>query len=116
MDLTEGTMTGTNEMGSTLGRGVDQACRSAHSAIDKASDAARPAIGRVAAGAHKTVDRMAGAATYAANAVEEKGERLKVAQRRMADSSSAYIRENPMTSLGLAVAGGFILGRLLTSR
>jgi ElaB/YqjD/DUF883 family membrane-anchored ribosome-binding protein len=118
MDLTEGTMTGTgtNGMGSTLGRGVDQAFRRAHSAIDRASDAARPAIGRVAAGAHKTVDRMAGAATYAANAVEEKGERLKVAQRQMTESSSAYIRENPMTSLGLALAGGFILGRLLISR
>ena len=49
MDMTESTMTGTNEMGSTLGRGVDQACRSAHSAIDKASDAARPAIGRIQA-------------------------------------------------------------------
>ena len=116
MDMTENTMAGTNEMGSALGRSVDQACRSAHGAIDKASDAARPAIERATAGAHKTVDRMAGAATYAANAVEAKGEQFKVAQRRMAESGGAYVRENPLTSLGLAVAGGFILGRWLNSR
>jgi ElaB/YqjD/DUF883 family membrane-anchored ribosome-binding protein len=34
----------------------------------------------------------------------------------MMEHARVYVRDNPITSLGLAVAGGFILSRLLGHR
>ena len=107
---------GTNEMSGTVGRAVDHATSGVHEAIDKASGAARPAVDRVAAGAHRAVERIAGAASRAADALDAKGGQLNDAQSRLAESCSSYVRANPMTALGLAVAGGFLLSRLLSSR
>ena len=107
---------GTNEMSGTVGRKMDQATSGIHNAIDKASDAARPAVDRVAASAHRSVDRIAGAATRAAETLDVQGGQLTDAQSRLTGSCSAYVRANPITSVGLAIAGGFLLSRLLSSR
>lgn len=107
---------GTSEMGGTVGRSVDQATSSVHKAIDKASDAARPAVDRVAAGAHQAVDKLAGAATQAAETLQVKRAQLTDAQSRFAESVRAQVREKPIASLGIAVAGGFLLSWLLIRR
>ncbi|MGK2941244.1 MAG: DUF883 domain-containing protein [Immundisolibacter sp.] len=74
-------------------------------AIDKASHAA-----------HETVDKIAGASNKAADAIGEKGEQLKNAEQHFLNNCRAYARENPVASLGIAVAAGFLLSRLLSSR
>lgn len=109
-------ITEANETGGSVGRTVDQATNVAHKAIDRASDATRPAVDRVAAGAHQTVDKIAGAANRAAETLEARGGQLRDAQSRFTESCSAYVRDNPIASLGLAVAAGFLLSRLLSSR
>ena len=114
------TSTGTNDMTgnmtSGVARTVDQATSGAHRAIDKATDAARPAVDKVATSAHQMVDKIAGAATTAADTLGEKTGQLRDAQARLADSCREYVRENPIASLGIAVAAGFLLSRLLSSR
>jgi ElaB/YqjD/DUF883 family membrane-anchored ribosome-binding protein len=112
----EETMTETSEMSGAAARTVDQAASGAHRAIEKASDAARPAIDRVAAGAHQAVDSLAGVATQAAETLDMKGGQLMDAQSRFAGSCRAYVRDKPITSLGIAAAGGFLLSWLLTRR
>ena len=107
---------GTNDMTGGVARTVDQAASGAHKAIDKASEAARPAVEKVAASAHQVVDRLAGAANTAADTLESRTEKLRDAQARLADSCREYVRENPIASLGIAVAAGFLLSRLLSSR
>jgi ElaB/YqjD/DUF883 family membrane-anchored ribosome-binding protein len=99
-----------------VARTVDQATTGAHKAIDKASDAARPAVDRLATGAHQAVDKIAGAATQAAETLDLKSEQLMDAQTRLTESCREYVRDNPVTSLGIAVAAGFLLSRLLSSR
>ncbi len=95
---------------------IDSATSGAHHAIDKAKEAARPAVDRVAAGAHTVVDKIAGAATNAAEILGEKGDQLKAAQARATEASRDYIRENPLTSIGIAMAVGFLLSRLVSTR
>lgn len=95
---------------------IDNATSGAHNAIDKAKEAARPAVDRVAAGAHTVVDKIAGAATNAAETLGEKGDQLKAAQARATEASRDYIRENPLTSIGIAMAVGFLLSRLVSTR
>ena len=104
------------DAGRTLARTVDQAGSGAHDVIDKVSDAARPVVDRIASGAHQAVDKIASAAGQAAEALGVKGEQLKDVQARAMEQCRAYVAENPVTSLGIAIAAGFLLSRLLSSR
>lgn len=51
-----------------------------------------------------------------AEAVDATGEQLRELQVEWLDKSRAYVRDNPVKSLGIAVVGGFLLSRLLSSR
>jgi ElaB/YqjD/DUF883 family membrane-anchored ribosome-binding protein len=116
METTSTTMTGTPDVSNGVARTVDHATSSAHRAIDKATDAARPTVDKVATGAHNLVDKLAGVATTAADKLDTKSVQLKDAQARLTESCRDYVRENPLASLGIAVAAGFLLSRLLNSR
>ena len=73
--------------------------------IDKASNSA-----------HEAVDKIASATNKAAEALGEKGEQLKNAEQQLVDNCRTYVRENPIASLGIAAAAGFLLSRLLSGR
>jgi ElaB/YqjD/DUF883 family membrane-anchored ribosome-binding protein len=109
------TVTGT-DLRNTLVRGVDQATAGAHEKITSASDAARPAVDRLASSAHEVVDKVAGVATQAAETLGVRGEKIKSAQDKLVESAREYMREHPVATLGAAVAVGFVLSRLLSSR
>lgn len=100
----------------TLGRTVDQAGSVAHDAIDRVSDAARPMVDRIASGAHQAVDKIASAAGQAAETLGVKGSQLKNAQAQALAQTRVYVRDNPLAALGIALAAGFILSKLLSSR
>jgi len=66
--------------------------------------------------AHEAVDKIASVTNQAVEAIDERGERLKNTEQRVLKNCQGYIRDNPVTSLGIAVAAGFLLSRLLGSR
>lgn len=100
----------------TLEQGVERATGAAHQTIDSVSDAAQPAIENLRSGAHKAVDSAGDAATHAAGAVGVKGDQLQEKGKIIAERAGGYVREHPVASLGMAVAAGYLLSRLLTSR
>lgn len=113
----KGTVAGTGtDMRSTLVRGVDQATAGAHDTINSVSEAARPAVDRIATSAHEVVDKVAGVATQAAETLGVKGDQIKSAQQKLVESAREYMHEHPVATLGIAVAAGFVLSRLLSSR
>jgi ElaB/YqjD/DUF883 family membrane-anchored ribosome-binding protein len=69
---------------------------------------------KVANFAHETVDAVADASNHARAAFDEKSDQIMNAEQQLLKNCQTYIRENPVTSLGLAVAGGFLLSRLLS--
>jgi ElaB/YqjD/DUF883 family membrane-anchored ribosome-binding protein len=73
-------------------------------------------IDKAANSAHEAVDRVASATNQAAEALGEKGEQLKNAEQQLVDNCRSYVRDNPLTSLGIAVAAGFLLSRIVSSR
>lgn len=81
-----------------------------------AADANVPTVQHLAAGAHQVVDNIAGAAREAAANLEGKGDELRDAQVRITEACREHVRDNPMTSLGIAVAAGFLLSWALRSR
>jgi ElaB/YqjD/DUF883 family membrane-anchored ribosome-binding protein len=73
-------------------------------------------VERVAAGAHATVDRIADATHHATDAISEKGAQLQDLQEEWLGNVREYINEHPVKSLGIAIAGGFLLSRQLSGR
>ncbi len=100
----------------TLEHGVDKATVAAHDTIDSVSDAARPALDHLVSSAHGAVDRAGVAAAHAAGTVGVKGDQLNAGGKRMVERAGGYVREHPVASLGMAVAAGYFLSRLLSSR
>jgi ElaB/YqjD/DUF883 family membrane-anchored ribosome-binding protein len=96
--------------------GANPASAGAPNTTHKVADAAGPAVDRLASGAHEAVDKMADAVAQAAETLDVKGEQLKDLQVRWLENSRAYIRDHPVKSLAIAMVGGFLLSRLLSSR
>ena len=66
--------------------------------------------------ANEAVDKIASATNQAAEALGKKGEHLKNAEQQLIEDCRVYVRDNPITSLGIAVAAGFLLSRVLNGR
>jgi ElaB/YqjD/DUF883 family membrane-anchored ribosome-binding protein len=96
--------------------GIEQAAPGVNNTIDSVSGATRPAIDRIATGAHRAVDSFADVANQAAESLGVKSGELKEMQTRLMEACGGYVRANPLASLGIAVAAGFLLSRLISSR
>ncbi len=66
--------------------------------------------------AHEVVNKIASATCQASEALGEKGDQLINAEQKMMRDCRGYVQDNPITSLGIAVAAGFLLSRVLSSR
>ncbi|MFA6164593.1 MAG: DUF883 domain-containing protein [Methylobacter sp.] len=73
-------------------------------------------IDKAAISAHEAVDKIAGATNQAAEALGEKREQLKNTEQQLMENCRSYISDNPITSMGIAVAAGFLLSRVLSGR
>lgn len=100
----------------SLEKGVDTATTVAHHTIDSVSEAARPALDHLASNAHGAVDRAGHTASHVAGILGEQGDQLNDKGKRMVERAEVYVRQNPVASLGIAVAAGYILSRLFSSR
>lgn len=96
-------------VGDTAHKAIDQA-------VEKTSDTLRPVVDMLVAGVHDAVERLAAVATQAADKVEVTGEYVKDMQIRMGSKCRSYVRERPLTSVGVAVASGYLLAWLLRNR
>jgi ElaB protein len=105
-----------NDAGGMLGKAGDPANPEVHAKIDKVSDIARSTVDTLAAGAHQGFDKAAAAAGQAATTLDTKREELKVAQAKLMENTRNYVRKNPVASIGIATAIGYVVSRLLRSR
>ena len=73
-------------------------------------------IDKAANSAHEAIDKATRATNKATEALDKKGEQLKNAEQQIMEDCRVYVRDNPITSLGIAVAAGFLLSRVLSGR
>jgi len=71
---------------------------------------------KVSNSAHAAYDKIADATSQAAETLGEKGEQLKKTEQQLMKNCRGYISENPITSVSIAVAAGFVLSRLFSRR
>ena len=107
--------TGTSQGGvaaATTAR-VDDIANRAHRTIDRAASSAQPAVDRLASGAHQVVDRASTSAASAAEGIDSRLDDLHSTGDRLTDQCRGYIEDNPLKAVGIALAAGFILSRLI---
>ena len=99
----------TNMQGSTPGTTTTQ------TGADVASRASEK-LSSITGAAQETMDRWSSAASQAANRLSARGEELWEMRGQAADTARTYMREHPLATIGIAVAIGLILSRLLSRR
>ncbi|MBL8250333.1 MAG: hypothetical protein JNK31_01555 [Candidatus Competibacter sp.] len=99
---------------------VNRVAAGAHEAVDRAADATANAadrvgdtLNRVASGAHDAVNRAADMAATMADKMDEKTQQLNEVKEEWLDKTRAYVHEQPVKALLIALASGFVLSRLL---
>ncbi|MET3109184.1 ElaB/YqjD/DUF883 family membrane-anchored ribosome-binding protein [Oxalobacteraceae bacterium GrIS 2.11] len=115
---------GSHQSNSTISPAADgilnKASSSAHtsvnsiaSAAEEAARKAKPAIDQVAAMAHNAVDQAVSAAAPASNWLTEQVGNMNERQKKLVADTSASISANPLKSICLAVAAGYVLSRVM---
>lgn len=93
-------------------RGVESAGSALHTSIDKMADPALDTVGRVTHVAHDAVNRLSSGASQVADRVGEQAVRVSEASGRAVESSKSWIQDKPLEAVGIALALGFVIGRL----
>jgi len=99
---------------------LNKAAIGAHGVVDRVASAAEeaarkaaPTLYRAADFAHQAVDNAAAAVAPAAEWLNEQATSLNATQKKFVSSTREYVAANPLTSLGIALAGGFLISRIL---
>ena len=100
---------------SALQRGVESTGDALHNGIDKMANPARHALESMSSSAHGAVDALASSASHTASRFADQTRRLTEAPSKAVDYSKSMIQDRPLQAVGIALAVGFVLGRL-TSR
>jgi ElaB/YqjD/DUF883 family membrane-anchored ribosome-binding protein len=84
--------------------------------VEHLSKAAGETIERVKAGTHEAVEKAADISREAAETLGEKSEQMKHLEEQFLENCRTYVHDKPVISLGIAMALGFLISRLVSSR
>jgi ElaB/YqjD/DUF883 family membrane-anchored ribosome-binding protein len=73
-------------------------------------------IDRLSESAHSAVDRAAQGAAQVAERFGEKGEELLAMKDDYVEQAREYVKENPIMALGIALAAGYLFGKITSWR
>ena len=73
-------------------------------------------LGQLSDTAQQTMERLTHAASQAASRLGERTHEFWEAQGPAVEKARTYMREHPLVTIGVAVAIGLVLSRLLTRR
>ena len=89
---------------SVTGPVVDRVARTAHQAVD-----------RVAGSATHAVERMRSGLTGARSTVDDKMQEFSSTRSQWMDTCRETVREHPLAAIGIGLAAGWLVARVLSS-
>jgi ElaB/YqjD/DUF883 family membrane-anchored ribosome-binding protein len=90
--------------GSVSDPAIERVARSAHSAVDRVAGTASSAVERMRSGMHGAM-----------GTVSERMHDLSSTREMWTDNARERVREHPLASVGIALAAGYLIARLLRS-
>ena len=85
-------------------------------ATTSSSGTQKQQIDRLAESAHGAIDRATQAASQVAERFGEKGEELLAMKEDYLENARDYVKENPLMALGIALAAGYLFGKITSWR
>ena len=73
-------------------------------------------IDRLADSAHGAIDRATQTASQVAERFNEKSDELWAMKDDYIESARGYVKENPLMALGIALAAGYLFGKITSWR
>jgi ElaB/YqjD/DUF883 family membrane-anchored ribosome-binding protein len=73
-------------------------------------------IEKLSESAHSAVDRATQAAAQAAERFADKGEELLAMKDDYLEQARDYVKENPIVAVGIALAAGYLFGKITSWR
>jgi ElaB/YqjD/DUF883 family membrane-anchored ribosome-binding protein len=73
-------------------------------------------IDRLAESAHGAIDRATQSASDVAERFSERGEELMAMKDDYMEAARDYVKENPLMALGIALAAGYLFGKITSWR
>ena len=98
--------------GNAIQRGIESTGSALHQGIDKVVDPVRSTVDSLSASAHQTVDSLASGASHAADRFADETRKIYEAPSKALTYSKTCIQDRPLEAVGIALAIGFVLGRL----
>ena len=102
----------TSPPGNAVQRGVESTGSALHSGIDKVVDPVRNTVDSLSASAHQTVDSLASGASHVADRFADETRKISEAPGKALDYTKVCIQDRPLEAVGIALALGFLIGRL----
>lgn len=98
--------------GNAVQRGVESTGSALHQGIDKVAEPVRSSVDSLSSAAHQTVDSLASSASHVADRFADETRKISEAPGKAVTYSKTRIQDRPLEAVGIALAVGFILGRL----
>lgn len=95
---------------------ADRLASSAHAAVDRIADKVQPTAEKLASAAHTATNKIADTANKVGDTLANKGEKLSATYKQYAEQGRGYVRSSPAISVLVAMAAGYGLSKLLSSR
>ena len=80
------------------------------------SSAQKQQVDRLAETAHGAIDRATQTASQVAERFGEKSEELMAMKDDYVEAAREYVKENPIMALGIALAAGYLFGKISSWR
>jgi ElaB/YqjD/DUF883 family membrane-anchored ribosome-binding protein len=73
-------------------------------------------VDRLSESAHNAIDRATQTAAQVAQQLSERGEEYLAMKDEYVESAREYVRENPFMAIGIALAAGYLFGKITSWR
>ncbi len=93
-------------------RGVESAGAALHQGVDKLAGPVRSGVDSLSSSAHGTIASLASSASHVADRFADETRRIAEAPGKALQYSKTTVQDSPLQAVGIALAVGFILGRL----
>lgn len=76
----------------------------------------KPQLDRLSESAHAVIDRATQTAAQVAERFGERGEEYLAMKDEYVESAREYVKQNPFMAVGIALAAGYLLGKITSWR